>query len=82
MPASPPCSPVSSGASSGAFSTGDPGYRSLIVRLWLAPGGAEPLRHCEVEEIQSGEIVEPASLDEIFRLIGQVVQQEGGGHGA
>ena len=59
MPASPPFSPVSSGASSGAFSTGDPGYRSLIVRLWLAPGEAEPLRHCEVEEIQSGEIVEP-----------------------
>lgn len=74
-------SPPNSGSFSGASSAEDPGYRSFIVRLWLAPGMAEPLRRCEVEEIQSGVIAEPASLEEVFRLIGRVVEQGGGEHG-
>lgn len=77
MPTLPPDSTSFPGTFPGRFSAEDPGYRSFIVRLWVAPGLAEPLR-CEVEEIQSGVIAEPASLEEVLRLLRRVVEQEGG----
>jgi hypothetical protein len=81
MPTLPPDSTSFPGTFPDMFSAEDPGYRSFIVRLWEAPGLAEPLRRCEVEEIQSGVIAEPASLEEVLRLLRRVVEQEGGEHG-
>jgi hypothetical protein len=54
----------------------DPSYRSFMVRLWRAPARTEQLWHCEVEDIQSGEIVEVSSLAEILSLIGQIVKRD------
>ena len=48
----------------------DPSYRSFMVRLWRAPGGAGSSWHCEVENIQSGNIVEVSSLEEALSLMG------------
>ena len=54
----------------------DPSYHSYMVRLWRTPGIAEPLWSCEVEDIQSGEIVGMASLEELFSWIGQALSRD------
>jgi hypothetical protein len=56
----------------------DPSYHSFMVRLWRVPERAEELWCCEVEDIQSGEIVEVSSLEEIYRLIGQILKCNSG----
>jgi hypothetical protein len=47
-----------------------------MVRLWRAPGRTEPSWHCEVEHIQSGNIVEVSSLEEAFILIGNTATHD------
>jgi hypothetical protein len=54
----------------------DPSYRSFVVRLWRASGRTEPSWHCEVEHIQSGNIVEVSSLEEAFSLIGNTANRD------
>lgn len=54
----------------------DPSYHSFMVRLWRVSERAEELWRCEVEDIQSGEIVELSSLEEVYSLIGQTLKRD------
>jgi hypothetical protein len=48
-----------------------------MVRLWRAPERTEHPWHCEVEDIQSGEIVDLSSLEELVTWIGKTVNLDG-----
>lgn len=43
-----------------------PSYRSFLLRIWHDQAGS---RHCEVEAIQSGELIEFPSLDAALTFI-------------
>jgi hypothetical protein len=62
----------------------DPSYHSFLVRLWRGPGDADGAWQGEVEHIQSGAVVEIASLEEAFRLIQRSTAEadERGGDGS
>ena len=47
----------------------DPSYRSFLVRLWRGPAAEGGAWLVEVEHIQSGAVVDTASLEEALNVI-------------